>query len=511
MRQGSVLLLAPTLVLAACTRSAKHEVATVTPITLAVLTGLSGTTEPCGCTSQPLGGLDKIAARIEALAKSEPAFATLVSGSTFVADADPPAHLFAQERDKAALVAKLLARWQPLAILRGPFDLGVYERRIAKLGKQDGLPLLRPARAGQTHSGVDSVVRTLGGVKLGVLGSAAEISDPAEYTVGAAALRAQGAKLVIALVPESGKDAQVLAQKLDRIDIIIAGGDDELLPPRVVNEALVLEAGNKGRYLGLLRIHPSAKGGPWMYNDEGKAKRHSLEARIERLRKELAALADGPAKEARASKLAELEVELREVSARAPEGSYVTWATEPVAQDLPAAPWASALLAAYNASLCEVAKEATATRTCEAATSPADSFAGNDSCRECHSDAFAVWQKSKHAHAWSTLTAKGKQCDLGCISCHTVGFEVAGGYCRLQDAEAHANVGCESCHGPSLAHVQNPDDKKAWSAHFTRAKDAKVCAHCHTPEHSDTFNFDTYLPKILGPGHGEPLVPKQAD
>jgi cytochrome c2 len=30
-----------------------------------------------------------------------------------------------------------------------------------------------------------------------------------------------------------------------------------------------------------------------------------------------------------------------------------------------------------------------------------------------------------------------------------------------------------------------------------------VCLSCHTPEHSDTFQFEPYLRDVVGKGHGE--------
>ena len=113
----------------------------------------------------------------------------------------------------------------------------------------------------------------------------------------------------------------------------------------------------------------------------------------------------------------------------------------------------------------------------------------------------AFWEKTAHARAWNSLIEPGRSCDLGCIGCHTVGFDAPGGYCRLADAERWANVGCESCHGPGAGHVASPDDESAWSAAFTRRAGRETCLRCHTAEHSTDFDFDTYLPRVIGKGH----------
>ena len=85
---------------------------------------------------------------------------------------------------------------------------------------------------------------------------------------------------------------------------------------------------------------------------------------------------------------------------------------------------------------------------------------------------------------------------------HTIGFQKPGGFCRLADAEKNANVGCENCHGPGADHAAAPFDKAARAPSFTRARSAEVCLQCHTKEHSDLFQFDSYLTQILGKGHG---------
>ena len=43
-------------------------------------------------------------------------------------------------------------------------------------------------------------------------------------------------------------------------------------------------------------------------------------------------------------------------------------------------------------------------------------------------------------------------------------------------------------------------------ATIRRDAPGEFCAtQCHTPEHSDHFNYAQYLPRILGPGHGRPV------
>jgi hypothetical protein len=124
---------------------------------------------------------------------------------------------------------------------------------------------------------------------------------------------------------------------------------------------------------------------------------------------------------------------------------------------------------------------------------PADSrVAGNDACVKCHQDDCKQWKDSKHGHAWETLETRGYHVDSYCQKCHTNGYGLPGGFVSRRESLPLRlqGVGCESCHGPSQAHVRDP---KQHTGYF-HAKDR--CATCHDPENSPGFNYDTYWERI---------------
>lgn len=488
-RSPAVCAVAAALV-AACSR------APVTPALL-VITELHGVTEPCGCTSKPLGGLDRVAARVEALRRDHGA-ALLVVGNTFFEHETPPAHLVEQEARKAEVIARVVGQLAPVTIVGGAVDAH-HGEKARDLAYRNHLQLTLGREVGVRRRNVE-----LGALRAGIV-SAAVLDEAACTSAGAEAQRAreEGARIVVLALGRADAAARACVEGLAGVDVVVAPGGEELPEPRKRGKALWIEAGDKGRHLGVLTLHGEG-GEEWTYFDGGRARREALEARARRLRGELDTLEPGAALEARRSRLAELEAELAAfVVPSAPAGKHLRWRAEAIDQTVSASRWASRALKDYNLSLCDAARASTGERSCAQASSPAETYAGSESCRACHAAAFALYDTTKHARAWKTLVDAGKSCDLGCVSCHTVGYEQPGGFCRLDDALRFANVGCESCHGPGAGHVKSPAARAAWGASFVRDPGESTCRACHSKEHSDLFSFDAYRPRILGPGHGE--------
>jgi hypothetical protein len=73
---------------------------------------------------------------------------------------------------------------------------------------------------------------------------------------------------------------------------------------------------------------------------------------------------------------------------------------------------------------------------------------------------------------------------LACVDCHS---DVA----DIRKTNAHARIGCESCHGPLAAHAADP-------AHAPQRPDPRAtCARCHVPDVAKppgfkTVNFDEH-------------------
>jgi hypothetical protein len=117
-------------------------------------------------------------------------------------------------------------------------------------------------------------------------------------------------------------------------------------------------------------------------------------------------------------------------------------------------------------------------------------IAGTETCRTCHAGAYATWHGSNHAHAWETLVKDETHVDSFCQQCHTTGYGLPGGFQSRAKSQDCISVGCESCHGPSLAHVEKPEKHTPFAAR-------EQCTRCHDHENSPEFEFATYWNQVV--------------
>lgn len=110
------------------------------------------------------------------------------------------------------------------------------------------------------------------------------------------------------------------------------------------------------------------------------------------------------------------------------------------------------------------------------------SYVGAQACKECHAEAFAAWEKSRHATAINTLKETKQEYDPECVTCHTTGFGRRGGFTNMEDSPELANVQCESCHGPGAKHVEKP-------THDYGKTQEERCRSCHTEELDPDFDY----------------------
>ncbi len=473
-----------------------------------------GTPEPCGCTSDPLGDV----ARVATLAKD----GLLLDAGGLLYDRESAAP---EKRAQADAKAKLLA--------------SVYARGEVGLGADDlvhGPKAVAPPRQAANLEGIALApprVHDVDGVKVGVFGviSAAQFMKPrplrsdlwfklpeANARVAVAKLKREGAQVIVALLGMTRGEARNLMREVDGIGFGIFGADvgDGMPEPEPVNGGFLAGPGDLLRYAVRIELHVkngqvaltpfAGEAAQKLQIDRATRKIAELDGQLAEWKKDPTAdKAFVAARQKDRDELAAKREKLQQSPPQPPDASYFTYALVPMKSSIARDP-------AVEKSLRESARAIGAANFAAARGTPPPpaedgqpKFVGMGACAKCHQSAVDFWRKTVHAHAWKTLVDVDKQYDYDCIGCHVTGFQKPGGS-NLATVEKQqlVDVQCEVCHGPGSQHVAEAglDDPKT----LTRKPADNFCAdNCHSKEHSDTFQLAPYLRDVVGPGHGEKL------
>lgn len=174
-------------------------------------------------------------------------------------------------------------------------------------------------------------------------------------------------------------------------------------------------------------------------------------------------------------------------------GRIKTWKHEVLAMptSIADAPELTAWYEEYNAKVkAAYLKRVELRKKQESGKSP---FVGEEVCATCHAAQHKIWSESLHATAYEKLEDVDKSFDPDCIKCHTVGFDKPGGFIDMNLTGNLLGVQCESCHGAGRSHVESNGAQPVPNTNWPKQK---ICAQCHVHEHSPSFRFETYWPKI---------------
>lgn len=299
------------------------------------------------------------------------------------------------------------------------------------------------------------------------------IKAPSEVLPGVIQqLQAEKPQLMVLLSHGSLSEAEALAKAYPEFQVVLAAGGpgDPAGRPTKIGETWLIQAGHKGRYVGVLGIYPDATPQLKFELISLDAKRFPDDAKMhERMREYQQRLQD------------EEIWKSNELVIRHPEGLK---------------------------------------------------FVGADRCGECHTKAFAVWKDSKHAHAWDSLIqghARPEDTnyipriyDPECISCHVVGWEpqemlrYESGFLDEATTPQLKGQQCEHCHGAGSAHValetQFQEDEAGVDGEklktlrasmrqtLEQAKKPSGCYYCHDSDNSPNFKFEEYWDQIKHKG-----------
>jgi hypothetical protein len=476
-----------------------------------------GTPEPCGCTSDPLGDVARYAALVRAAARGGPVLLLDGGGLSFPESSTP--------KEQQANAARAAFLGDALGHIGPPFAAGLAETDI-----MSHATVVAPERIASNMSRAKNVVpsrlETVGGVRVGILGVAdpalasglgATAEDPVSAAKReAAALRAKGAEILIALAPVEKPLARRVAREA-AVDLVVLGrqvGKGMERAEQVGNSFLVASADELQR-VGRIDVVWRGKGplvdagGP----DAAALRRVEIDRQIGRLEDELKAwgAASGGDQSfiaAKRSERAALVAERGKLEApwKAPEGTYFTNRLIPLRRSLPRDEKVAAAMRKLDATIAAINLENAKPPPPPEPGRPY--YVGDDKCAGCHKTAAAFWKKTVHASAWHTLVEGGKQNDYKCVSCHVTGYGEVGGT-SLGHTKNLRDVQCEVCHGPGSKHVAEEGTEEPLAVH--RETPASTCTVCHTEQHSDTFQYEAYLRDILGAGHGANARKKLGD
>ena len=505
LRAGFVALVA---LLAGCRSEARKPPAIERErvVALVATAEVKGTTEPCGCNSDPLGDVARVA--------------TLARGGLWL---DAGSLMYDEVPAGSASRAQSDFKGAALATIYQDADVGL---GIDDLRRTPGE--VKPARqAANVEGGVKTAaprVRTIEGVRVGVFGvvtpkrvAPLKAGDPVAAAKAAVAkLKGEGAQVIVALLGMSRDEGRALMVAAGGIGFGILGADvGEGMPEaEPVNGGVLVAPADQGRRVVRIELHVIG-GAVALAPFAGEAAR---KVSIERLTRKIGNLslqlagwqsdrsADKAFVAAREQELVTLRADkarLEQERPTPPPTSYFTYQLQPVrravARDEQVAAQLRQLDRAIGTSNYEAAKKIPP-------PAPEDgkpTYVGMAACQKCHKPAIEFWKHTVHASAWKTLVAVDKQYNYDCTACHVTGWYKPGGS-NLGSVEAShlVDVQCEVCHGPGSKHVAEAglDDPKT----LTVAPAPGFCAdNCHTKEHSDTFQLEPYLRDILGKGHGD--------
>lgn len=494
---------------------------------IVALTDLSGYLEPCGCQSRPLGGVDKAATVLKQLEADGVPTLVVAAGDLFFESSPAAEHGAAAAQDEAKTqklwqaeaLARVLKRFGLAAATPGQADVQYGAEQLAQLEASSGATLLAATRPA-------SRMFERGALKVGVWGApdafaAAQEEDDAALARLAkeqtAALRGQGANVVIGLIDAQPRVARRVAGSVEGLDFLLAAGSDSTAvpPPERIGSTTLLHASKDGRGLLVVDVFRSAGASAtkplqdvsaWTRSAQSSA----AQARADELAARVAEWKRAPGTDPKLlaeqeQRLAALRNEARAAGgAQTPsEGTFSARFVE-LGPEIKDDPELSQVLAEHDKRVNEHNRVALADMLPAPVPAGMPGYVGAERCKSCHAPAFAWWTGHAHGRAYDTLVKVNKQFNLSCVSCHVTGYGKPGG-ATVTHNEGLIDVGCESCHGPGSLHVQDRDTDQAKNVKL-EVPEAQ-CVQCHNEEHSDQFAYEKYKAKLMAPGHGMPVVP----
>ncbi len=295
--------------------------------------------------------------------------------------------------------------------------------------------------------------------------------------------------------------------------VLQAGVSAANMAPRLVADTLICQTAGRGKYLGVLDIDRAGSKG-WILAN--RARRALLQQRLDRVNLQLQRLRKrAPAKDLQhdagfrqlVATRTGIEEELRALAKKKngqQKGSVYSNRFIALRTSLPRDREVEAIVRQTLRQVNELGRRQLEKRREQRKEEARirqrlSMLAGARACSGCHRRQAAFWRRTRHAAAWQTLVAAGRQFDRTCQPCHVTLPASALARAGMQGLPPVIpvdlrGVACEACHGPGRRHADNPAGNRL------RKPDAATCASCHRADHDPGFSFADRLPLVRCPG-----------
>jgi hypothetical protein len=371
-----------------------------------------GELEPCGCRSNPLGGMTRMANLLKRISAKDPSLLVLDGGDLLFPTPTIPPLLADQSKLQVRYLLKALDMVHEDAVVPGEKDFALGWKTFESLSKETHIKFLAAnlkkkngGKAFEPYAIFDRKTADGKPIRIGVFGLVDEtLTWPKELKASPAfasataqvkALKAKKVDLIVALTHEGGDKDQELAQKVPGIDMIIGGHSQSFFQtPITVGSTTIYQSSFRNQYVGVIPV------------DQAHNKAHTDES--------------GPSNDYKLIGL---------------DAGYDSPTEAPSAMD--------DLIKEFKTSIAELnSRDEVLTQIEKGDTGHIAKYQTFARCAECHLKQFDFWRKTAHANALAPLMEKDQFLNKECLTCHTVG---------LGDPEGFSNV-------KTLAELKKGDD-----------------------------------------------------
>ena len=277
-----------------CDQPARSRPTQPVPLTLIYTTSVQGEVKDCGCPHHPLGGLARRAKYIEDLRAGGKTLVQVDAGDGFFAYVNPNVMASPNDQEKAKVIARSLQRVKVDALNVGQLDLaGGLDFLQKQLGSASSLPLLSSNlfdKQKQEFAFPRQKVIERNGLKIGIFGviqtppgflaDQLEARDPVQTAQEVVSELRGKCDLVIGLASLEFDQAAQLAKQVPGIDVLVSSRGGRTTPqPFLAESTLVVQAGNRGKYLGRMDLTMQ----PGSYNPQALKEREQVNRQLEQL------------------------------------------------------------------------------------------------------------------------------------------------------------------------------------------------------------------------------------